>query len=102
MKKSLLFIVMLSTSLVMIAQAHIYFTSEISSESLQTIYEALGVKPQEGQRVAVKISTGESQSSNQLKHCGEAPQIACASHHHSFGLGTGTVAEGWINDAVHF
>ena len=41
MKKSLLFIVMLSTSLVMIAQAHIYFTSEISSESLQTIYEAL-------------------------------------------------------------
>ena len=43
----------------------VYFTKEITPESLVKIYKALGVKP-EG-RVAVKISTGESAKSNNLR-----------------------------------
>lgn len=43
----------------------VYFTSEISPESLVKMFEVLGVKP-EG-KVAVKISTGESEQSNQLR-----------------------------------
>lgn len=42
----------------------VYFTSEITPESLLKIYKALGVEPQGN--VAVKISTGESELSNQL------------------------------------
>lgn len=42
----------------------VYFTSEITPESLVKMFEVLGVKP-EG-KVAIKISTGESQQSNQL------------------------------------
>ena len=42
-----------------------YFTSEISAESLVKIYQALGVTPQG--KVAIKISTGESMQSNYLK-----------------------------------
>ena len=38
---------------------NVYFTSDISPEGLVKAFEALGVKP-EG-RVAVKISTGESE-----------------------------------------
>ena len=45
----------------------VYFTKEITPESLVKIYEALGVTPKEGQRVAVKISTGESSQSNHLR-----------------------------------
>ena len=45
----------------------VYFTKEITSESLVKIYEALSVTPKEGQRVAVKISTGESSQSNHLR-----------------------------------
>lgn len=45
--------------------AKVYFTSEISPESLLRIFKALGVKP-EG-NVAVKISTGESEQSNHLR-----------------------------------
>ena len=44
--------------------ATVYFTQEISPESLVAIYDALGVKP--SGRVAVKISTGESSKSNNL------------------------------------
>ena len=43
----------------------VYFTSDISPEGLVKIYEALGVKP--FGRVAVKISTGESEESNHLR-----------------------------------
>lgn len=43
----------------------VYFTSEITPESLVKIYQALG-KEAKG-RVAVKISTGESEQSNQLR-----------------------------------
>lgn len=42
----------------------VYFTDDISPEGLIKVYTALGVRP-EG-RVAVKISTGESQESNML------------------------------------
>lgn len=42
----------------------VFMTSEINANTLVKIYEALGVKPQG--RVAVKISTGESEKSNQL------------------------------------
>lgn len=45
--------------------AKVYFTSEISAESLVCIFKALGVTP-EG-NVAVKISTGESERSNHLR-----------------------------------
>ena len=41
----------------------VYFTKDITPESLVKIYEALGVSA-EGKRVAVKISTGESSHSN--------------------------------------
>lgn len=42
----------------------VYYTSDISPEGLLKVYHALGVKP-EG-KVAVKISTGESNESHQL------------------------------------
>lgn len=45
--------------------AKVYFTSEISPESLLRIFRALGVAPQG--KVAVKISTGESSQSNHLR-----------------------------------
>ena len=64
MKRILLTIAMLAVTVTMMAQANVYFTKDISAESLQKIYEVLGV-PATG-RVAVKISTGESQNSNQL------------------------------------
>lgn len=47
------------------AQSVVYFTKEISPESLVKIYESLGVK--EHGRVAVKISTGELGGNNYLK-----------------------------------
>lgn len=43
----------------------VYFTSEITPESLVKIYKALGVDAQGN--VAVKISTGESEHSNHLR-----------------------------------
>jgi len=48
----------------------VYFTNDISAEGLVKVFEALGVKP-EG-RVAIKISTGESSKSNQLR-----PELIC-------------------------
>ena len=45
--------------------AIVYFTKEITPESLVKVYNALGVKP-EG-KVAVKISTGEAGGHNYLK-----------------------------------
>lgn len=44
--------------------ASVYFTKEINAESLVKVYRALGVQPTG--KVAVKISTGESSSSNHL------------------------------------
>ena len=45
--------------------AVVYFTSDISAESLVKIYEKLGWQP--GGKVAVKISTGEPPASNCLR-----------------------------------
>lgn len=47
------------------SQSTVYFTSEITPESLVKIFRALGVEPKG--RVAVKISTGESAQSNHLR-----------------------------------
>ena len=44
----------------------VYYTKEISAESLVKIYEALGVSA-EGKRVAVKISTGETAKTYYLR-----------------------------------
>ena len=44
----------------------VYFTKEITPESLVKMFEALGVST-EGRRVAIKISTGESNQSNHLR-----------------------------------
>jgi uncharacterized protein len=45
----------------------VYMTTKITPEGLLAIYEALGRKPGSGQKVAVKISTGESAHSNHLR-----------------------------------
>lgn len=47
------------------APSEVYFTRDISPEGLVRIYEALGVEAKG--RVAVKISTGESEKSNHLR-----------------------------------
>ena len=43
----------------------VFFTADISPEGLMKVYQALGVTP--SGRVAVKISTGESEESNHLR-----------------------------------
>jgi len=45
----------------------VYMTTSITSDGLMAVYEALGRKPAAGQKVAVKISTGESDHSNHLR-----------------------------------
>ena len=61
----LLFATTLMLSLTAHAQSKVYFTKEISPESLVKIYQALG-KEANG-RVAVKISTGEGGNTHYLK-----------------------------------
>ena len=67
MKKSFLLtiIALLSTPAFAQERATVYFTRDISPESLVRIYKTLGVTP--SGRVALKISTGESERSNQLR-----------------------------------
>lgn len=65
MRKTLLTLFAITLCTAAMAQSKVYFTREISPESLVRIYEALGVKP-EG-RVAVKISTGEGSNNHYLK-----------------------------------
>ncbi|MCH5239999.1 MAG: DUF362 domain-containing protein [Muribaculaceae bacterium] len=62
--KKLIFLSLLILSLKVSAQSDVYFTSEITPESLVNIFKALGVEPKGN--VAVKISTGESSRSNHL------------------------------------
>ena len=57
MKKLLSLIAVVLISIGAQAQSKVYFTKEISPESLVKIYKALGVEAKG--RVAVKISTGE-------------------------------------------
>lgn len=45
----------------------VYMTTSITSDGLLAIYEALGRKPKDGQKVAVKITTGEGANSNHLR-----------------------------------
>ena len=47
-------------------QPTVYFTSDISPEGLNAVYEALGRKA-EGENVAVKLHTGEGSASNYLR-----------------------------------
>lgn len=65
MKKLIIFVVGLLSSLSICAQSKVYFTKEISPEALVRIYKALG-REAKG-RVAVKISTGEAGGHNYLK-----------------------------------
>lgn len=65
MKKVLLSALLAAAGISMMsAQSRVYFTKEISPESLVKIYDSLRVAP-EG-KVAVKISTGESEKSHHL------------------------------------
>lgn len=64
MKQLLIFITILFT-FNSYSQSIVYFTSEITPESLVRIFHALGVEP--AGKVAVKISTGESAQSNHLR-----------------------------------
>jgi uncharacterized Fe-S center protein len=47
--------------------ATVYMTTDITPEGLQTVYDALGVAPAEGDNVAVKVTTGEPPASNYLR-----------------------------------
>jgi uncharacterized Fe-S center protein len=47
--------------------ATVYMTTNISPQGLQAVYEALGVAPVSGNRVAVKVTTGEPPASNYLR-----------------------------------
>lgn len=60
-----LVIVLLTMPMMAQKQATVYFTRNITPEALVEIYKALGVEPTG--RVALKISTGESERSNQLR-----------------------------------
>lgn len=64
---SLLFGLALGTGMAQTSSepATVYFTSEITPESLLDVFKALGVSPKGN--VAVKISTGESELSNHLR-----------------------------------
>jgi len=64
-KKLFLMAAMVLTATMTFAQSKVYFTKEITPESLVKIYKALGVEPQG--RVAVKISTGEGGNTHYLK-----------------------------------
>jgi uncharacterized Fe-S center protein len=63
--KILLSAVLMLATATMLAQPKVYFTKEISPESLVKIYKALGVEATG--RVAVKISTGEGGNTHYLK-----------------------------------
>lgn len=65
MKKILLVAVILTITMTAIAQQKVYFTREITPESLVKIYKALGVEATG--RVAVKISTGEGGNNHYLR-----------------------------------
>ena len=64
-RKTTFLAVLLMISLAAMSQSKVYFTKEITPESLVKIYKALGVKPHG--RVAVKISTGEGGNTHYLK-----------------------------------
>ena len=65
MKKLMMIAVAMMTTMAACAQPKVYFTKEITPESLVKIYKALGVEATG--RVAVKISTGEGGNTHYLK-----------------------------------
>lgn len=65
MRKAFLFIAVMVICCMTFAQSNVYFTTEITPESLVKVFQALGVAPTGN--VAVKISTGESAKSNYLR-----------------------------------
>ncbi len=65
MKKLIMIAVAMMTTMAACAQPKVYFTKEITPESLVKIYKALGVEATG--RVAVKISTGEGGNTHYLK-----------------------------------
>lgn len=65
MKKIMMIAVALVMTMTVCAQPKVYFTKEITPESLVKIYKALGVEAKG--RVAVKISTGEGGNNHYLK-----------------------------------
>jgi uncharacterized Fe-S center protein len=65
MKKIMMIAVALVMTMTACAQSKVYFTKEITPESLVKIYKALGVEAKG--RVAVKISTGEGGNNHYLK-----------------------------------
>lgn len=65
MKKLSFLSIILCLCLSVFAQSNVFFTSEITPESLVKVFQALGVTP--NGNVAIKISTGESAKSNYLK-----------------------------------
>jgi len=64
-KKAFLLMAVTMMAVMAQAQSKVYFTSEITPESLVKIYKALGVEATG--RVAVKISTGEGGNNHYLK-----------------------------------
>ena len=65
MKRITVLFIFLCLSVTSFAQSNVYFTSEITPESLVQVFQALGVEPSGA--VALKISTGESAKSNYLR-----------------------------------
>ena len=65
MKKLMMIAVAMMMTMTACAQPKVYFTKEITPESLVKIYKALGVEATG--RVAVKISTGEGGNTHYLK-----------------------------------
>lgn len=65
MRKIILTLAFVLTAMGSQAQSKVYFTRDITPESLVKIYEALGVEAKG--RVAVKISTGEAGNTHYLK-----------------------------------
>ncbi len=65
MKKFIMIAVAMMMTMAACAQPKVYFTKEITPESLVKIYKALGVEATG--RVAVKISTGEGGNTHYLK-----------------------------------
>lgn len=64
-KKILFVVILMMVSAMTFAQSKVYYTKEITPESLVKIYKALGVEAKG--RVAVKISTGEGGNTHYLK-----------------------------------
>ena len=65
MKKPTTLLMILCFCVVSFAQSNVFFTSEITAESLVNIFQVLGVEPTGS--VAIKISTGESAKTNYLR-----------------------------------